>query len=76
MNEKDQDELNRLRVLLHSRCSHPDYEYGSTHGQRKMFDSTITPIGEVWERNVDVGRSGWERFDYHEEAYWRRRRAS
>lgn len=26
------------------------------------------PEGDGWERNVDAGRNGWERFDYHEES--------
>jgi hypothetical protein len=60
---------------LHRLESHPEYEYATTKGGRKMFyDENIPPLGEGWERNVDAGRNGWERFDYHEEAYWRRKR--
>ena len=36
---------------------------------KKYFDEH-EPEGECWERNIYVGDKGWERFDYHEEAYW------
>lgn len=68
-------ELQRLRSFMHARAMHPDYEYTSTDGPRKAFDEHA-PEGERWERNTDMGRNGWERFDYHEEAYWRRRKDS
>jgi hypothetical protein len=62
---------------LHASCAHPAYEYATTQGQRKAFDRIDEPPeGDGWERNVDAGRNGWERFDYHEESYWRRLRAS
>lgn len=51
-----------------------DYEYATTTGPRKAFDDTVPPPGEGWERNTDVGNHGFERFEYHEEAYWRRRK--
>lgn len=64
----------------HARCTHPDYEYATTQGQRKMWDcADVPPYGDdgepdhSWERNVEEGRDGWERFDYTEESYWRRR---
>jgi hypothetical protein len=60
---------------LHARRAHPAYEYATTEGQRKAFDAIdVPPDGDGWERNVDAGRpgEGWERFDYHEESYWRR----
>ncbi|MDX2697109.1 hypothetical protein [Streptomyces ipomoeae] len=64
---------------LHARHGHPDYEYRITNGPRKQWDaSDVPPTNEDgipepgWERNVDRGDNGWERFDYHEEAYWRR----
>jgi len=69
--EKAEAELAELESFLHSRCQHPDYEYETTDGPRKAFDEHA-PNGEGWERNTDAGRDGWERFDYHEEAYWRR----
>lgn len=64
---------------LHRRCLHPDYEYATTEGPRKSWDGyDDPPEGDGWERNVDAGRpgEGWERFNYHEESYWRRLRAS
>ena len=58
---------------LHFRSSHPAYEYATTEGQRKAWDDADEPPeGEGWERNVDSGDNGWERFDFHEESYWRR----
>ncbi len=66
---------------LHARCAHPDWEYTLTEGPRKQWDySDEPPYGDdgepdtTWERNVDMGRKGWERFDYTEESYWRRRK--
>lgn len=58
---------------LHFRSSHPAYEYRTTEGQRKAWDDADEPPeGEGWERNTDSGRNGWDRFDFHEESYWRR----
>lgn len=66
---------------LHAERRHPDYEYATTHGPRKQWDeSDRPPAGEnsdpdhTWSPNVDAGRPGmgWDRFEYHEEAYWRR----
>lgn len=62
----------------HAICAHPDYEYETTEGPRKGFDEhqPSTEPGETpWERNIHMGRNGWERFDYTEEAYWMRRKA-
>lgn len=62
---------------LHARFAHPGYEYATTQGSRKAFDAiNEPPEGAGWERNIDAGRpgEGWERFDYHEESYWRRLR--
>ncbi|HEY5986431.1 MAG TPA: hypothetical protein VIV12_08655, partial [Streptosporangiaceae bacterium] len=47
-----------------------------TQGQRKAWDyGDVPPDGDGWERNTDAGRpgQGWDRFDYTEESYWRRR---
>ena len=63
----------RLVEFLHARSMHPDYEYATTEGERKNFDEH-PPAGEGWERNVHIGDKGWERFNYHEEAYWMRRK--
>jgi hypothetical protein len=66
---------------LHARRAHPDFEYRTTTGPRKQWDEQNTPPVDAdgnpdptWERNVDAGRDGWERFDYTEESYWRRRK--
>ncbi|MCX5000962.1 hypothetical protein [Streptomyces longwoodensis] len=66
---------------LHARCAHPDYEYRTTEGPRKQWDDVNVPPADEdgdpdgsWERNVDAGRDGWERWDYTEESYWRRRK--
>lgn len=72
--ETDLGRLARLERWLHSRGMHPDFEYATTDGPRKAFYDDEPPDGDGWEANVDMGRDGWERFDYHEEAYWRRRK--
>jgi len=69
--EKASEKLERLEAFLHSRTMHPDYEYAHTEGPRKYFDED-PPEGSGWFRNNHIGRDGWERFDYHEEAYWMR----
>lgn len=61
-------------AALHERFTHPDFEYATTSGPRKAwYDSETPPEGDGWERNVDRC-GGWERLDYHEESYWRRRK--
>lgn len=53
------------------------YEYATTTGPRKAWDNPDQPPeGEGWELDPDRGHPGesWERFDYHEERYWRRLR--
>lgn len=79
-------EANQKRVVearLHAERRHPDFEYATTHGPRKQWnDPERPPAGEnsdpdyTWQPNPDAGRpgQGWDRFDYHEEAYWRRPR--
>lgn len=60
---------------LHAKLRHPDYEYETTDGPRKAFDEHSPDEDDpMWERNVHVGRNGWDRFAYHEEAYWMRRK--
>lgn len=66
---------------LHALESHPAWEYRTTSGPRKQWDDVdVPPCGDDgepepgWERNVDTGRDGWERWDYTEESYWRRPR--
>lgn len=77
---------NKTRIVearLHARFAHPGYEYRTTEGARKQWDGiNCPPVDEnggpdpTWERNIDAGHpgSGWERFDYTEESYWRRPR--
>lgn len=67
----------RLEHALHKRLAHPDYEYTTTDGQRKTLWDDVPKVreGEIpWERNVDY-HDGFERFEYHEESYWRRLKA-
>lgn len=66
---------------LHAAMRHPDFEYRTTEGPRKQWDQVDVPPADdngdpdpTWERNTDAGRDGWERFDYTEESYWRRRK--
>lgn len=59
--------------VSHARCNAPGWEYETTTGPRKAWrDADVPPPGEGWEPNVEVGHNGWERFEYHEESYWRR----
>lgn len=69
---------------VHALRRHPDFEYATTQGPRKAWaDPDTPPVGPdeltpdtSWEQNVDVGDRGWERFEFYEESYWRRRRQS
>ncbi|MFF3153219.1 hypothetical protein [Streptomyces sp. NPDC057910] len=67
---------------LHARFAHPDFEYRTTEGARKRFDTTVPPVDAngdpdpTWEVNADAGQDGWERFARTEKAYWRRRRTT
>lgn len=71
----EKKERRDAEALLHAKGRHPDYEYATTRGGRKTWsDSDVPPEGEGWERNIHMGRDGWERFDYHEESYWMRRK--
>ena len=66
------DEIERLSKCLHALQAHPDFEYATTTAARKM-GCDAPESGEGWEPNYDY-RDGFERFDYHEEAYWRKRK--
>ncbi|MGY6019614.1 hypothetical protein [Streptomyces spinosirectus] len=83
VNDNTRDAIDTAR--LHAERRHPGYEYRTTQGPRKQWDTIDQPPydddGEPdpsWERNVDAGRpgQGWDRFDYTEESYWRRRKPS
>lgn len=48
----------------------PDpYEHRITTGPRKLWDGEPDLSKEGWEEHRE-----WERFDHHEERYWRRLR--
>lgn len=65
----------RAQQELHARRADPGYEYATTRGPRKAwYDYDVPPEGDGWERNVDAGDGGWERFDTYEVSYWRRRK--
>ncbi|WP_333758025.1 hypothetical protein [Streptomyces sp. ISBFB 2968] len=66
---------------LHAEMRHPEFQYRATEGPRKQWDNVDVPPADnngdpdpTWERNTDAGRDGWDRFDYTEESYWRRRK--
>lgn len=50
------------------------YEYKTIETGRKSGTSheDMWPDGDGWEIDSDKGRDGWERFDHHEELYFRR----
>lgn len=69
-----QVQIRRLTDALHKYHLHPDFEYATTKSPRKCGGG-LKPEGEGWEPNV-IGtdqHSAWERFDFHEEEYWRRK---
>lgn len=53
-----------------------DFEYAMTTGPRKAFDPNVPPDDDpTWEEDFSRGEPGyaWKQFEYHEEAYWKRR---
>lgn len=74
-------EVQRLTLALHKHRAHPDYEYATTQNARKSGD-TPWPEGDGWEKNYcSLNADGtinfnscWERFDFHEDNYWRRKK--
>lgn len=83
LNDANQAVIETAR--LHAEHRHPGYEYRVTVGPRKQWDGIDRPPtdedGEPdpsWERNVDAGwpGQGWDRFDYTEESYWRRKKTA
>jgi hypothetical protein len=78
--EEVRREVERLTDELHRMRLHPDYEYVTTECGRKAATDLIYPqnrdLGEGWEENIIGGEphSSWERFEYTEEYYWRRRK--
>lgn len=78
---KEGDREPETDAQLHARFAHPAWEYRVTEGPRKQWDDIDVPPTDDngdpepgWERNIDAGRDGWERWDYTEESYWRRLR--
>lgn len=81
-------EMDRLVFALHRRCAHPDFEYATTRTARKSGDDPrIGLAGDGWEPNdivpchayvdgavVKEHWRNWDRFEFHEDNHWRRRR--
>lgn len=75
-------------LFLHTKRMHPDYEYETTETARKSGESRM-PEGEGWEPNNIIRmpkyESGsvvgwypprnWERFEFTEEEYWKRKKS-
>jgi len=82
------DEVDRLTFALHRRRAHPDFDYATTQTARKSGDDPCIGLdGEGWEPNDIVENHqyaegkvisehwcNWERFQFHEDNYWRRRK--
>ena len=68
-------EIARLTDALHAVHAHPDFEYQTTECGRKAYVD-LGLEAEGWEQNITDGdpHSSWERFDYTEDHYWRRRK--
>lgn len=62
------DALEREVARLLAAPLQDGYEYRITQGERKAWDGLPDLSLEGWEEYRE-----WERFDYHEERYWRRR---
>jgi hypothetical protein len=71
---------------LHREEQHSDFEYATTRTGRKTAES-LMPDGDGWEPNnivachryqdgrvVEERWRNWERFEFHENEYWRRRK--
>lgn len=54
-----------------------EWEYETVERGRKSSGEIYPPDGEGWERDYSRGRPGeaWDRFDNHEETYWKRRKS-
>ena len=82
-------ETERLAFELHRRHAHPDFEYETTQTARKSGnDPRFGLEGDGWEPNDICERHeykdgvvvkerwcNWERHEFHEDNYWRRRKA-
>ena len=58
-------------TVSHALENMPGWEYKTMHGNRKG-DEPFGLYDDGWEKNKEMGRDGWERFDFHEEYYLRR----
>lgn len=81
-------EVDRLTLTLHCRQAHPDFEYETTQTARKSGDDPRIGLdGDGWEPNdivpcqayvegavVKEHWRNWERFQFHEDNYWRRQK--
>ena len=66
-----------LRKLLGiSPVDEDEWEYETVERGRKSSAEIYPPDGEGWEPDYSRGRPGeaWDRFDNHEETYWKRRK--
>ncbi len=83
-------EVDRLTRALHAHRAHPDFEYETTQTARKSVDDPRAErlVAEGWELNEIVACHeyadgvvvkehwrNWERFEFHEDSYWRRRKS-
>jgi hypothetical protein len=68
--EELKQKLERLEKYLHSKKYHPDYEYLTLTTIRKGPEPE--PPSDRWKRNIEESDNGFERFEYHDEYYWRR----
>ena len=80
-------EAGRLTFALHQRRAHPDFEYATTQTARKSGDDPRIGLeGDGWEPNdivenheyldggvVNEHWRNWERYQFHEDNFWRRR---
>lgn len=66
-------DIAEITGALHYVSTNDQYEYAVTTVGKKSGDS-YTPDGEGWEPDFDKGRpnEAWDRFEYHEEYYWKR----
>jgi hypothetical protein len=81
-------DVDRLAFALHLHRAHPDFEYETTQTARKSSPTRGSfPEGDGWEPNdvvegheyedgvvVKKRWRNWERHEFHEDHYWRRRK--
>jgi hypothetical protein len=75
--ERAWEVIARLEDALHAARAHPDFEYCTTEcGGKYCTTECGRKEAQGWEENITGGEphSSWERFDYTEDHYWRRRK--